>query len=41
MAKKGGGKKCTGLNQRTHRLKKGWKWPKRGGSGCPVRAKGK
>ncbi len=32
-------KHCAGINKRTGRLKKGWKWSKRGG--CPVKAKGK
>lgn len=32
-------KSCAGLNARTGRLKKGWKWKK--GGKCPVRAKGK
>lgn len=37
--------KCKGLNQRTGRLKRGFKWgPKRGkksGHRCPIRASGK
>ncbi len=31
-------KHCAGL-KRNGKLKKGWKWSKRGG--CPIRAKGK